>query len=100
MRLQLAADGSPDGGATWRSCVTASTRPSDFARPARTIASGQHHGHRLDRIDQARQAHRPAEAGMQAEHHLRKAEPRILDRDAVVAGERELRARRRGNSRG
>ena len=27
---------------------------------------------------------------MQAEHHLGKAEPRVVDRDAVVAGERDL----------
>ena len=27
---------------------------------------------------------------MQAEHHLGKAQPRVVDRDAVVAGERDL----------
>ena len=54
------------------------------------IAAGQHHGHGFERIDQPRQAHGAAEAGMQAEHHLGKAETRVLDRDPIVAGERDL----------
>jgi hypothetical protein len=54
------------------------------------VAPGQHHGHRFERVDEPRQAHRAAEAGMQAEHDLGQAEPRLLDRDAIVAGERDL----------
>ena len=54
------------------------------------IAAGQHHGHGFERIDQPRQAHGAAEAGVQAEHHLGKTETRVLDRDPVVAGERDL----------
>jgi hypothetical protein len=54
------------------------------------VAPGQHHGHGFERIDQPRQAHGAAEAGMQAEHDLGEAEPRLLDRDAIVAGERDL----------
>ena len=53
-------------------------------------APGQHHGHRLCRIDQTRQPHRAAEARMQPELHLGKAEARIIDGDAIVAGERKF----------
>src|SRR4029077_15420448 len=61
------------------------------SRPARAdIAAGEHHAHRFDRIDEPRQAYRAAETGMEPEHHFGKPEPRILDRDAVVACERKL----------
>ena len=85
---------------TWRSCVTASTRPSDFARRARSVLPGQHHGHRLHRIDQARQPHRAAEAGMQAEQHFGKAEAARLRWRCGSRRRARVRARRRGNSRG
>jgi hypothetical protein len=54
------------------------------------VPPGEHHGHGLERIDQPRQAHRAAEPGMQAEHDLGKSERRVLDRDAMVAGERDF----------
>src|SRR5262249_52191309 len=54
------------------------------------VAPGEHHGHSFERIDQPRQAHGAAEPRMQAQHDLGKAEPRILDRDAIVASERDL----------
>ena len=54
------------------------------------IAPGQHGAHRLDRIDQPRQAHGAAETGMQPEQHLRQAEECILDCDPVIAGERDF----------
>ena len=52
--------------------------------------AGQHQGHRLHRINQMREAHRAAKAGMQAEHHFRKAEPGIVDCDPHLAGQRHL----------
>ncbi len=54
------------------------------------ISPGQHHGHGLDRIDQARQTHRAAKTGMQAEQHFGKTKLRIFDGDAVIAGERNF----------
>ena len=54
------------------------------------VAAGKHHCHRFERIDQPRQAHRPAEAGVQAEHDFGKAEPRIINCDPIIAGEREF----------
>jgi len=60
--------------------------------PVADVAAGQHHAHGLERIDQARQPHGAAEAGMQPEHHLGEAEARVVDRDAEIAGERDLKA--------
>ena len=54
--------------------------------------AGQHQGHRLHRIDQPREAHGAAEAGMQAEHHLRKAKARAFDGNARLAGQRHFEA--------
>ena len=62
--------------------------------------AGQHHRHRLHRIDELREARGAAEAGMQAEHHLREnrtARPRSRSasgRPAPPPG------RRRGRNRG
>src|SRR5579872_7293390 len=53
---------------TWRSCVTASTKPRR----------------------RARQAHRAAKAGMQPKQHFGKAEARVIDGDAIVAGKCEF----------
>ena len=77
---------------TCRSCVTASTSPSDFALRASMVLPVSISGHRLHRIDQMREAHGAAEAGMQAEHHFRKTEPRIVDRDPHLAGQRHFEA--------
>ena len=55
-------------------------------------AAGEHQGHRLQRIDQAREARGAAKARMQAEHHLGEAEARAVDRDPHLAGERDLEA--------
>ena len=85
---------------TWRSCVTASTRPSDLALARVDGLAGQHQGHRLHRIDQMREARGAAEAGMQAEQHLRETEARIVDRDPRLAGRARFQGRRRGRSRG
>ncbi len=53
-------------------------------------AAGQHERHRLHRIDQPREARGATEAGMQAEHHLGEAEPRVRYRDARLAGQRHF----------
>ncbi len=53
-------------------------------------AAGQHHGHRLQWIDQPRQPHRATEAGMQAKLHFGKTKARVIDGDSVVAGERHF----------
>ena len=61
--------------------------------PARVDGlAGQHQRHRLHRIDQTREARGAAEAGMQAEHHLRKAKARAVDRNARLAGQRDFEA--------
>ena len=60
--------------------------------PAARGAAGQHHGHGLDRIDQRGQPNGAAETGVQAEQHFGKAEARVVDGDAVVAGERDFEA--------
>src|SRR5690606_36989662 len=52
--------------------------------------SGQHHRHRLDRINERRQPERAAETGMDTEHDFGEAEFRIADGDPVPAGERDL----------
>ena len=88
--FRFAADGGAHRGthvALLRHGVDQAQRPraaGAFAAP------GQHHGHRVGRIDQARQPHRAAEAGMQAELHLGKAEARVIDGNAIVAGERHF----------
>jgi len=50
---------------TCRSCVTASTSPSDFALARVDGLAGQHQRHRLHRVDELREAHGAAEARMQ-----------------------------------
>ena len=52
----------------------------------------QHHGHRLKRADQMRKARGAAKAGVQAKHHFRKTEARIVDGNARVAGQRHFEA--------
>ena len=56
------------------------------------VATRQHQVHRGGDADQAHGAHRAAEAGVDAEHHLRETKHRlrIIDAKAVVAGERQL----------
>ena len=61
-----------------------------FCAPSPQGAPGQHHRHRFDRIDEARQPHGAAEPGVQAEQHLGEAEARVLGRDPIVAGERDF----------
>ena len=62
--------------------------------------AGQHHRHRLHRIDELREAHGAAEAGMQAEHDLGKAEARVRRSRCASGRPARPRARRRGRSRG
>ena len=58
---------------TWRSCVTASTRPSDFARRASMVRPVSISVIACIGLTSAREARGAAEAGMQAEHHLRES---------------------------
>ncbi len=53
-------------------------------------ASGEHQRQGLNRADQTHRARRPAQAWVQAQLHLRKAELRARQGDAVSAGERYL----------
>jgi hypothetical protein len=80
---------------TCRSCVTASTSPSDFALARVDGLAGQHQRHRLHRIDQCVKRTVPPRPGMQAEHHLR--ENQIAHRRSQSASGRQgpLRGRRR-----
>src|SRR6056297_1804295 len=55
--------------------------------------SAQHEGHGLGRVDQSGQTERAAEAGMQTEIDLWKAELGTVDSDPVIAGKRDFEAR-------
>ena len=90
VRLQIAADGIPDGGADMALLRHRIDQAERLGAAGALGLAGQHHGHRLDRADQARQPHRSAEARMQAEQHLGEAEARVVDGDALVAGQRQL----------
>ena len=88
--LQLPRDGGGGGGLDVALGHDRIDEAERLGAAGARVAAGEHHGHGLERIDQPRQAHRAAEPGMQAEHDLGKSERRILDRDAIVAGERDL----------
>src|SRR6266550_2138651 len=67
-------------------------QPERLCSPRVDGSAGQHQGHRLHRVDQRSEARGAAEAGMQAEHHFRKAKARIVDGDPCLTGERDLEA--------
>src|SRR4029079_15926679 len=65
-------------------------QPERFC-PARVDGlAGQHQRHRLHRIDELGKAWRATQAPVQAEHHLRKTKPRIVDRNPHLAGQRHF----------
>ncbi len=92
LHLEPTGDGGVGGGAH----VPLRHHRVDQAQPLRAgrtrVAAGEHHRHRFERIDQARQPHGAAKPGMQAEQHLGKPDRGIVDRDPVVAGERDFEA--------
>ena len=90
--LEPAANGSHGGGGDMALGHDRIHQTERSCPPGAHVAAGEHQGHGLDRIDQARQAHRASEPGMKTQHHLGKAEPRVIDRNAVVASERDLEA--------
>src|SRR5205085_8776672 len=53
--------------------------------------TGQHQRHRLEWIDQVREPRGAAEAGMQAEHDFWEAKAGIVDRDPILADQRDLK---------
>ncbi len=62
------------------------------------VAALEHHVERVLRADQTRQTLRAAGTGQQAQLDLGQTDLRVLERDAIVAGERRVRDRRRARS--
>jgi hypothetical protein len=53
---------------------------------------GQHHRHRMDRIDEVGQSNRAAKPRMESEQDLGESEQGVLDRDPIIAGERDFQS--------
>ena len=81
-----------DGGAHMALLADGVDQADRFGPAGRDRLAGQHQGHGFDRIGLHGRAIGAAEARMQAEHHFGKAELGAGDRDAPIAGHRQLQA--------